>query len=426
MRARSGIRRRPPIDRGADSRGGLITLLAALLLAACQPTAIKPAVPSPTAAASTTPATAPAAAVTAARPSKPESASAKLTVAAPVLTYSGTQVLDRIQASLTAPACIDGRLNKRWRGHYGANARRFSSHLRETLALMAYVLDQTEAANLPGEFALIPIVESWYRPDASGRGGPTGMWQMIAPTAKDQGVIINADYDGRLSPIDSTRAALSYLGQLQHRFDDWRLAAMAYNAGEYRLRRAMRRSGHAIGSGENRTPAGLASHTYDYVAKLRALACLISQPERQPLQLPEYTAVDRLVVLTLPPQMGSLDAAAQALGIDPTALRRLNPAFRNGRIGPTAPRAVLVPASTQPRWAALTAPEAGRDAPAAIVDTAPRAGPTTMAREHLVTRGDSLWKIARSYGLTLEQLRAWNNLRVHAVIYPGQVLRLQP
>ena len=50
-------------------------------------------------------------------------------------------------------------------------------------------------------------------------------------------------YDGRLSPVDSTRAAVRYLKTLHGMFaGDWRLAVMAYNAGEYRVFGALRRS----------------------------------------------------------------------------------------------------------------------------------------------------------------------------------------
>ena len=55
---------------------------------------------------------------------------------------------------------------------------------------------------------------------------------------------MRAGYDGRLSPVDSTRAAVRYLKTLHGMFaGDWRLAVMAYNAGEYRVFGALRRSG---------------------------------------------------------------------------------------------------------------------------------------------------------------------------------------
>ena len=45
---------------------------------------------------------------------------------------------------------------------------------------------------------------------------------------------------------------------------------------------------------------------------------------------------------------------------------------------------------------------------------------------HEVRPGDSLWKIARQYGLTVADLRRFNGLRAGATVRPGQKLRLAP
>ena len=133
--------------------------------------------------------------------------------------------------------------------------------MEEILPLMAYVLEEVERKKLPGEFALLPIVESWYRPAAIGPGGPAGMWQMISSTARNHGIRIQSGYDGRLSPVESTDAALSYLQTLDGLFDgEWRAMAMAYNAGEYRIIRAFRASGDRRVSGESQLPRGRHEH----------------------------------------------------------------------------------------------------------------------------------------------------------------------
>jgi len=45
---------------------------------------------------------------------------------------------------------------------------------------------------------------------------------------------------------------------------------------------------------------------------------------------------------------------------------------------------------------------------------------------HKVLAGESLSRISRYYGLTIEQLRDYNNLEPNATIYPGQELKLNP
>ena len=102
------------------------------------------------------------------------------------------------------------------------------------------------------------------------------MWQMISSTARNHGVHIQPGYDGRLSPVESTRAALSYLKTLQGMFGDWQAIVMAYNAGEGRILNAFRRARSRQVSAAQRKPHGLSNITYDYVAKLQALSCLVA------------------------------------------------------------------------------------------------------------------------------------------------------
>ena len=122
---------------------------------------------------------------------------------------------------------------------------------------------------------------------------------MIASTAKNHGVHIREGYDGRLSPVESTRAALSYLRVLQNMFGDWQAIVMAYNAGEGRMQNALRRAGSRRTNAAERRPHGLSNITYDYVDKLQALSCLVSQPQRFNLHLPVETRYEPLVPILM-------------------------------------------------------------------------------------------------------------------------------
>lgn len=215
---------------------------------------------------------------------------------------TGAMLFERLAQGFESPACVEGQNNTAWRRRYAAHPEALERQLRNAMPLMAWVLEATEARGLPSEFVLIPLIESGYRPSARGRGGPLGLWQMMGSTARNHGVVVNARHDGRLSPIESTIGALDHLAQLQSQFGDWRAAAMAYNAGEGRLRRALAKADSKAVSGERREPAGMANTTYTYIAKLRALACLISEPSRYGLNLPSkvFTPFDPA---TAPPSL---------------------------------------------------------------------------------------------------------------------------
>ena len=388
------------------------SLLLALLLTACQP-AVRPDQddpPEPATPVTITPVPSPT------PPSLPSSAP-PAAAPAPDPMDTGAEVFDRMTARFSSPICVKGQHNRTWRKRYAGYPDSFARHLEKILPLMAYVVEEVERKDLPGEFALLPIVESWYRPDAIGPGGPAGMWQMIASTARNHGIRIQPGYDGRLSPVASTDAALSYLQTLSGMFDgEWRAMAMAYNAGEYRIIRAFKATGDQRVSGESHLPRGLSRITYDYVAKLHALGCLIAKPERHGLVLPRDARFVPLVRMTLPAGVQSLDQAAIRLGTDAARLRALNPAYRQGRVVTGVPRDVLAPVTSLTALAAASADDAASTLrPAA-----------SEVRTHEVRRGDTLSRIAARYGVPLQALFTLNGLSGRSILRPGQVIRIAP
>lgn len=273
-----------PAHRRGLRRHLLASLAIALLLGGCA--RLRPPAPSPPTAEPTEPEDARGQATAPAMPqdATPEAVPAR--PSRPLRITDGRLLFERLAARLTPPVCVRGERNRAWRRRYAAHPAGFERQLRQALPLMAHVVEDIERRGLPGEFALIPIVESGYRPEARGPGGPTGLWQMIGSTARKHGLRVDATVDDRLSPTESTRAALDHLAQLHGELGDWRASAMAYNAGQGRLRRAFARHGEDRVSGERLLPPGLSGITYAYVAKLHALACLVKEPERHGLRLP--------------------------------------------------------------------------------------------------------------------------------------------
>ncbi|WP_081974690.1 lytic transglycosylase domain-containing protein [Novilysobacter arseniciresistens] len=292
---------------------------------------------------------------------------------------NGHDIYRQFREGLSGPACTAG-VSERWRKHFAGAPGRLAEADEGTLALFGYVVDALQEASLPTEYALIPFVESGYKPDARSPLGPTGLWQMIKLTARAQKVPIRSGYDGRLSPIDSTRAAVRYLKTLHGMFaGDWRLAAMAYNAGEYRILGALRKAGQVARDARPEELPGVSGITHAYVRKLQALACLLEEAEdgeqwMRALDRP----VPRLVPVDVAPDVTRVEGWAQANGRDPRHLRRLNPAFVAGRIRHDGNMVrLLVPT---PAYAALEPVDAqGQgtgDAPAAVAQTR---GPAPVA-----------------------------------------------
>jgi membrane-bound lytic murein transglycosylase D len=358
---------------------------------------------------------------------------------AAVAEATGADVFARLRGRLQAPVCTESPRAHEWQQRYARHPTVFARKLGEVLPMVDFVAEEVERSGLPAQFAFIPLVESWYEPGAQGRGGPSGMWQMIGSTARNHGIHIGRGYDGRLSPVESTRAALSYLHTLSQMFDgDWQATVMAYNAGEYRLAGAMRRSGSRRASAAEGVPRGLSPITYDYVAKLQALSCLVAEPQRANLVLPESTRFARLAPVLVEPKAATLGQVAERAGVPAPWLRELNPAYRDGRLVAGVPRLVLMPVAAGVALAAAApattdAPPLLAEADAARVvgeddaaDEAAPSGEAGAASTHRVRSGDTLSRIAHHYGIPLDALRRFNRLGSSNRIQPGQVLKLVP
>ncbi len=337
---------------------------------------------------------------------------------------TGASVFKRLRKDFSGPICSNSASVNQWKKRYlGGNPRAFSKHLGEILPLLDYVSLEVERRNLPAEFALIPIIESWYQPHAMGAGGPAGLWQMIGTTAKNHGVKIQTGYDGRFSVVDSTDAALSYLGSLQGMFKDWQRAVMGYNAGEFRILRAIKKSG-TKSEGQDHWPYGLSPITYAYIAKIQALSCLIAEPEENNLSLPNTAEFTPLSAVLLESHLNSINEVAKRYGIDAEKIKRNNPAYRSEKISALAPRKILLPSylaakDFQPMPAMTTTNIAQQESIAAQA-VEPHNG------SHQVQNGETLWSIAKRYGLAVENLRKLNGLERKSILRVGQQLKLAP
>jgi membrane-bound lytic murein transglycosylase D len=124
---------------------------------------------------------------------------------------------------------------------------------------------------LPEWLLAVGLVESGYSTSALSPKGALGIWQFIPATARRFGLQVDGDLDERTHPERSTRAAARYLRTLYDLFGDWRLAIAAYNAGEARVARGIRRTG--VRDFDVLVARGLLPReTTDYVPKVLAAA----------------------------------------------------------------------------------------------------------------------------------------------------------
>jgi membrane-bound lytic murein transglycosylase D len=333
-------------------------------------------------------------------------------------------VLDRLAAGLDEAGCASPAVRRSMLA-LQRHPESLSSKFERTLPALDYVLRAIEEKGLPGQFALIPWAESGFRADPGNRGTVQGLWQFTVSTGRGHGLRIDQQFDGRRAAIESTAAAIEHLQRLQTRFLDWRISLLAYNAGEYRVARALKR-GQVDASG---LPSTLQAHSYAYLHKINALACLFGDIGLR-TEWASDTPFDRLQPVRRPASARSTQQLARAAGIELDELLRYNAAFRNGEVADNAPALILLPGTVATRLlAGVTEPAIGIEvAQAAEINAhasnAATPVPPTQAM-HTVSSGDTLWRIARRYRLALSDLLRWNGLSSRSIIRPGQRLRIR-
>lgn len=317
--------------------------------------------------------------------------------------------------------CVPDAAIERWIALYAGKRERFANSLTPMLPMMDYVLDEALALGLPAETMLLPLVESHYRVDARGPGGAQGMWQLMPATATHLKLRRGAGIDERNDLRLATLAALELLQTSHESFDgNAKLTFAAYNAGAWRLRKATSGRNHR----ELRSLDGLGLNgiTRSYIEKIKALSCLLGEPQRFDLVLPPYSGGATRLKRFEPPHPIDPKLLPALLGIEQEQLRAWNRlAFARGAADAAHP--LLLPADQHARLGDLIAD--GRLPPAT-----PRAHPAdpvvSGSATHRVAKGDSLWTIAKRYRVRLADLMDWNGLHARSVLRIGQPIRLRP
>lgn len=257
---------------------------------------------------------------------------------------------------------------------------------------------------LPLELKYLAVVESGLNPTARSHAGARGLWQFMYATAKYQGLRIDSYIDERRDPVRSTEAACLYLKRLYSIYDDWYLALAAYNAGPGNVNRAIRRSGGKDNFWEIRF--FLPRETRNYVPAFMSVAYLMEFPEEHNIfpreAAPSFAFLDTVMVN----EVLRFDQIAPLLDMEASALAHLNPMYRLD----------IIPATTE-RWP-LVLPHAEIPSFLAFQDSMqliePERTPEIVFVPEPVTyrvkNGDVLGKIADRYGVSVRQLREWNDL----------------
>jgi membrane-bound lytic murein transglycosylase D len=203
-----------------------------------------------------------------------------------------------------------------------------SDNAKMLLPMLSSLIAQSD---LPNEFLYVVLAESQLDVVSTSSHGAAGLWQFMETTGKLQGLQINKYVDERRDHIKSTRAAIAYLSSLKKQFGKWYLALIAYNCGDGRLSRAIRKAGSSdLNVLADPKHSYIPQESRNYIRTVVALAFLGSEDP----YLSQYTSmndeVENPIATVYLPKGEKIDRIAAVLEMPKTNLVSLNTHLKKG------------------------------------------------------------------------------------------------
>jgi len=354
--------------------------------------------------------------------------------------------------------------------------RAFEESYRRSGLFRDMILEELRRERLPEQLAWIPLIESAFKPRALSRARALGMWQFIRSTGYRYGLKQDKYVDERMDPVKATRAAIQYMIELHDMFGDWTTAIAAYNCGEAAVQRVIRAQKVDYFDSFWDIFANLPFETARHVPRFIATLLIVGDPAKYGFQLPAPDPPLQFETIKVNSAV-KLATLSQSLGLDSALLVTLNSELRHDST-PNYPYDLRVPAGSGDECLACIAslpqyipPDVVTDRytvrsgdtlgaiarryrtsvnaiknlnglrsnlirPRQVlripsrggVETAPAAAaPAAKPGEtvtHVVRLGDNLFQIAKTYGTTVEKIKAANNL-ASDIIAVGQKLVIE-
>ena len=280
---------------------------------------------------------------------------------------------------------------------------------------------------VPLELKALAIVESHLKPTAFSRMGAKGIWQFMYRTGKLYDLRIDSWTDERMDPVKSTEAAAKYLKEAYAVFGDWNLAIASYNCGLGNVNKAIRRSGGKRDFWQiyDYLPRETRGYVPAFIGALYAMHYYKEYgivPVKKPISVPVDTFhVHRNL------HIGQI---ASVVGVDSAMVANLNPQYYHGMI-PGNDYECVLRLPMEYTNAFIDAGDSlyvyerekylGEVSLKKMKENSPYGSGNYVI--YKVKSGDVLGKIARRYGVTVSQIKIWNNIHSNTIRI-GQKLKI--
>ena len=308
-------------------------------------------------------------------------------------------------------------------------SERMPSRMGRVMGLSSYYFPMFEEVlnryGLPLELKYMAVIESMLNPVATSRAGAKGMWQFMYNTARNYGLTIDSFVDERLDVEKAMDAAARYLRDAYKIFGDWALAISSYNCGAGNVSKAIRRAGGSrdFWSIYPYLPRETRGYVPAFVGAMYAMTYyreygIVPQNVGMPAQTDTFEIHRNL----------HFKQVNAVVGVPMDILKNLNPQYIHEIIPGDSKTCILklpytwTNAFLETNRDSLYAFKADSLMSKKVLEGVKNSTVGGQQRiRYRVKSGDYLGRIASRHGVTVNQLKKWNNLK-SSNIREGQIL----
>ncbi len=389
-------------------------------------------------------------------PPKPEPKPERKIVTAATTKFPPSQGIHITHSSLPSQS-MSNYLNdyiNNYNRNYGRRLRGLKKSKGKTLSIIENILKRQ---GLPLQLKYLAVIESALNTRAVSPVGAVGMWQFMAPTARDMNLVVNESVDQRTDLYKSTYAATKYMKHLHRIFGDWLLVIASYNSGPGPVLKAIRKTGSKnFWNIKNRLPSETRSHVMAFLATAAIMEKLdkfsglyIHTPqdlllETEEDEVPEKEELKRgfapnevssLVILLVNKPLAQ-EVVCRRLQISNKDFNRWNPKFdeilskKNATYNMYIPRQKME-GYTDMKFKIIEESMAYRaelnkkaTSIANQIEASKSSNRVNNTSNYIVQYGETIDMVAERFGITVEKLIELNKIK-NFEVYPGDIVRVK-
>jgi membrane-bound lytic murein transglycosylase D len=273
-----------------------------------------------------------------------------------------------------------------------------------------FILEELKKAGLPEELSWLPLIESGFKLRALSSARALGLWQFIPSTGHKFGLTRDYYIDERMDPEKSTRAAIAYFKELHNLFGDWTTVLAAYNCGEYRVLKTIRRQKINYLDNFWDLYQNLPRETARYVPRFLATIHIVNNLEKYNMEIKNPQSPIDYESFEIKKQVQLKDIARE-INVKTELLKKLNPELRHALLPPKSYQLKIPREKASVFLSKLETIKTTYSSPPLFV-------------YHRVRKGDTLSGISKKYRTSVQAISRANNIHKTHKIIIGKVLKI--